>query len=114
MAVTRRYSKEEFARRGPRDARGRSLRDFDLERRLFKYPCSYLVYSPSFDALPGPVKDYVLRRLHDVLTGRDQSKDFAHLSAADRLAVLEVLRDTKPGLPGYWSVNPAVSAAGSP
>jgi hypothetical protein len=105
---------EEFARRGPRDARGRSLRDFDLERRLFKYPCSYLVYSPSFDALPGPVKDYVLKRVWEVLSGRDTSPDFAHLSAADRRAVLEILLATKPGLPGYWSVNPAVSAAGSP
>jgi hypothetical protein len=93
---------EEFAQKGPKDRRGRSLRDLDLSRRLFKYPCSYLIYSPSFDALPGPVKDYVYGRLHDVLTGRDQGKDFAHLSAADRQAILEVLLDTKPGLPGSW------------
>ena len=56
---------EDFMKRGPRDARGRSLRDLDLERRLFKYPCSYLIYSPSFDALPGQVKDHVLRRMWD-------------------------------------------------
>jgi hypothetical protein len=93
---------EEFAQKGPKDHQGRSLRDLDLNRRLFKYPCSYLIYSPCFDALPGPVKDYVYGRLHDVLTGRDQSKDFAHLSAADRRAILEVLLDTRSDLPGSW------------
>lgn len=93
---------EEFAQRGPRDRHGRSLRDFDLKRRLFKYPCSYLVYSASFDALPADVRDHVWRRLWDVLTGRDTSADFAHLSAADRTAILEILRETKPSLPEYW------------
>src|SRR5262249_55868993 len=58
---------EQFAQRGPRDSRGRSLRDFDLQTRLFKYPCSYLVYSSSFAALPPEVKEYVLRRMHEVL-----------------------------------------------
>ncbi len=90
---------EEFARRGPRTRDGRSLRDFDLRTRLFKYPCSYLIYSESFDALPGAVKDYVLRRVRDVLTGKDSGDDFAHLSAADRKAILEILRETKPNLP---------------
>src|SRR5262249_14285961 len=77
---------DEFSRRGPRDARGRSLREFDLEKRLFKYPCSYLIYSPSFDRLPGPMKDYVLRRLYNILQGRDYSHDFDHLTADDRRA----------------------------
>jgi hypothetical protein len=93
---------EEFARRGPRDARGRSLRDFDLQTRLFKYPCSYVIYSASFDALPEAVKDYVLRRVYDVLSGKDAGADFAHLSAADRQAILEILRETRPNLPAYW------------
>ncbi len=92
----------EFARRGPRDGRGRSLRDFDLERRLFKYPCSYLIYSESFDALPGPMREYVLDRIWQVLSGRDKSKDFAHLSAADRKAIREILVATKPSLPPSW------------
>lgn len=93
---------EEFVRRGPRDGKGRSLRDFDLERRLFKYPCSYLIYSASFDALPDSVKEYVLRRIWDVLNGRDPAREFAHLSAADRQAILEILLETRPNLPGYW------------
>jgi hypothetical protein len=92
----------EFAARGPRDSRGRSLRDFDLQKRLFKYPCSYLVYSEAFDALPGPAKEYVYRRLREVLTGRDQSPAFARLGAEDRRAILEILLATKPELSNYW------------
>jgi hypothetical protein len=92
----------EFARSGPRDSQGRSLRDFDLTRRIFKHPCSYLVYSSSFSGLPAEARDYVLRRMWEVLSGQDQSEKFAHLSAADRQAVLEILRETLPGLPDYW------------
>lgn len=93
---------EEFAKRGPRDAKGRSLRDFDLKSRLFAYPCSYVIYTEAFDSLPAPVKDYVLRRLWEVLSGKDTSKEFAHLSSSDRRTVLEILRATKPNLPDYW------------
>ncbi len=92
----------EFSRSGPRDKQGRSLRDFDLKRRLFRYPCSYLIYSESFDKLPRPVLDVVYRRLWEILSGKDQSSEYAHLSAADRRAILEILIETKQGLPEYW------------
>lgn len=92
------YTKE-FAARGPRDAQGRSLRDFDLQKRLFKYPCSYLIYSEAFDSLPSPAKEYVYRRLLEVLTGREQGPAFARLTAEDRRAILDILLATKPGLP---------------
>jgi hypothetical protein len=95
---------EEFARRGPRDSQGRSLRDLELSRRLFKYPCSYLIYSPNFAALPSEVREYVLRRMWEVLSGQDQSEKFAHLSASDRRAIVEILRETLPDLPEYWHV----------
>jgi hypothetical protein len=98
---------EEFSQRGPRDSRGRSLRDFDLTHRIFKYPCSYLVYSPSFAGLPVEVRDYVLRRMWEVLSGQDQTERFSHLTAADRAAVLEILVDTLPDLPAYWSASGA-------
>jgi hypothetical protein len=88
----------EFSAKGPCDRSGRSLRELDLKKRLFWYPCSYLVYSPAFDAMPGPVKDYVRRRTSEVLSGKDTSAEFAHLSAEDRRAALEILRETKPGL----------------
>jgi hypothetical protein len=92
----------DFAKRGPRDRKGRSLRDLDLKTRLFKYPCSYLIYSEVFDALPPQVKDHVLRRLWDILNGKDSSKEFAHLSPEDRDAIRQILLDTKPNLPKYW------------
>lgn len=92
----------EFAARGPRDARGRSLRDFDLQTRIFRYPCSYLIYSSAFDSLPEPAKGYVYRRLLQVLTGEDRSPEFAGLTAESRRAILEILLATKPGLPPTW------------
>lgn len=93
---------EEFARAGPRDNRGRSLRDFDLQTRLFKYPCSYLIYSPAFDGLPASLKERAYHRLWDVLTGKETGKEYAHLTPADRQAIREILTDTKAGLPDYW------------
>jgi hypothetical protein len=92
----------EFTQRSPRDGKGRSLRDLDLKHRLFVYPCSYLIYSAAFDGLPVAVKDYVWRRLWEVLTEKDTSRAFAHLSSADRRAILEILLATKPDLPAYW------------
>lgn len=86
----------EFAKAGPRDRRGRSLRDLDLEHHVFRYPLSYLIYSESFDALPPRVKDYVYRRLREVLSGKDQRPECAHISEADRTAIAEILAETKP------------------
>jgi len=87
---------EQFASRAVRDSQGRSLRDFDLSRRLFRYPLSYLIYSPAFDALPSDVRSMFYARLNAVLTGADTSESFQHLSAGDRAAILDILRDTKP------------------
>ena len=89
---------EEFSKRGPRDSRGRSLYELDLQTRLLRYPLTYLIYSKSFDAMPATVKDYVYKRLREVLSGQDQSASFAHLSSADRQAILEILKETKPGI----------------
>jgi hypothetical protein len=94
---------EKFSQSGPRDSKGRSLRDLDLERRLFKYPCSYLIYSASFDQLPADVRDHAWKRLWEILAGKDDSKKFAHLSADDRRAVFEIIRATKNNLPEYWN-----------
>ncbi len=90
----------EFAALGPRDASGRSLRDLDMDSRIFRYPCSYLIYSEAFDALPKPALDYFYRRLWEVLTGLD--KNFDGLKKFDRESILNILRATKAGLPDYW------------
>jgi hypothetical protein len=91
-----------FPRRGPRDKQGRSLRDFDLQTRLFRYPLSYMIYSRTFDSLPENVRERIYRRLFELLSGKDQDAKFGHLSASDRRGILEILRETKAGLPAYW------------
>ncbi len=93
---------KEFAARGPKDKKGRSLRDFDLQTRLFKYRCSFLIYSEAFNALPPKLKENIYRRLWEILSGKDTKPDFKNLSPDDRRAILEILADTKTDLPDYW------------
>lgn len=95
----------EFASQGRRDKQGRSLRDFDLQQRLFRYPCSYLIYSEAFANIPQPARDLLFRKLWLILTGQEQSRNFSSLSVSDRRAVLEILRDTKPDLPAYFHLS---------
>jgi hypothetical protein len=95
---------ERFAAEGPKDKKGRSLRELDLTKRLMKYPCSYLIYSPLFDGLPTSMKTLVYRRLWEVLSGSEKEPRYRNaLSLADRRAIVEILRDTKPGLPPYFT-----------
>lgn len=84
----------EFQARGPFDSKGRSLRQFDLETRMFKYPCSFLVYSENFRQLPGEVLSRVRTRLSEVLSEQETAQEFAHLSLKDRLAIKEILQET--------------------
>jgi hypothetical protein len=100
----------DFVKNGPADRQGRSLRDFDLQKRLFRYPLSYLIYSDAFNALPAAAKEQVYSRLNQVLTGVDTNKDFGHLSASDRQAILEILRDTKPDFVSSTTTNQTGSA----
>jgi hypothetical protein len=93
---------QEFAAKGPRDSRGRSLRELDLANRLFRYPCSYMIYTEAFDALPAAARSLVYQRLWDVLSGRETDKIYARLSQNDRRAIIEILRETKKDLPGYF------------
>ncbi|MBY0488723.1 MAG: hypothetical protein K2R93_02665 [Gemmatimonadaceae bacterium] len=85
----------DFATRGPFDRQGRTLRAFDLEKRLFRYPMSFLVYSEAFDALPANAKREVYARLWTLLLGRDPLPD-VQIVAADRAAIVEILSATKP------------------
>jgi len=82
----------DFAKRGPRDSKGRSLRTFDLKTRLFRYPLSYMVYSTAFATLKPEIRDKLYRRLYDTLKGK----------GADGTDAIAILAGTKPGLPDYW------------
>jgi len=96
---------EVFAKPGITDSSGRSLRELDLKRRLFKYPCSYLIYSKAFANLPGEMREYVLGRMWEVLSGGDTSEEFKHLSEEDRKAIIDILRETLPNLPKSWQAQ---------
>jgi hypothetical protein len=85
-----------FESRGPRDPRGRSLRELDLQTQIFKYRMSYVVYSEAFDALPEIAKQYVYARFAEILSGRDKSPTFSHLSTSERADILAILTATKP------------------
>ena len=97
-----------FQARGINDGKGRSLRDFDLKRRLFKYPCSYLIYSDSFKQMHPAMRDYLWRRLHIILTGQDNSPVYDNLTAVQRRNIREILTATVPALPEYWKLGTAV------
>jgi hypothetical protein len=71
-----------FASAGPRDRKGRSLRELDLQTRLFKYRCSYMIYSPAFDALPSEARAAIYARMRLMITDRD---------------TIEILDETKAG-----------------
>jgi len=105
---------EQFTAQGPFDRQHRSLRQLDLHRRLLRYPCSYLIYSEAFRALPAEAKTYLYRRLRDILTSADPGRDFAHLSLSDRRAVLEILTDTKPDFAAFDKTASAVTSAPEP
>lgn len=79
------------------DSQGRSLRQLDLSQYMFKYPCSYLVYTEAFDALPAPMMKFVRHRVTEVLTASRTPEGYERLSDADRAAVREILAETKPG-----------------
>jgi len=91
-----------FEAAGPRDRRGRSLRQLDLQRHLFKHPCSFLIHSEAFGRLPAPLKQKIYRRMAEVLSGVDASEPFRRLSAEDRAAVREILTETLEDLPPDW------------
>jgi hypothetical protein len=87
---------EIFAARGPRDTKGRSLRELQLRTRLMRYPLSYMVYSAAFDGMPPEVKSQVYDRLREILSGRLARPAYAHLTASVRKELLEILAETKP------------------
>jgi hypothetical protein len=93
---------EQFAAQGPKDSKGRSLREFDLERRMMRYPCSYMIYTAAFDGLPEKARTAIYERIWQILSGQEKDKKYARLSAEDRRSIVEILRETKKDLPQYF------------
>jgi hypothetical protein len=98
---------EKFAAEGPLDSHGRSLRQLDLQKHLLRYPCSYMIYGKAFDSMPEQARSAIYQRMWQVLSGqtfsdKEKGSRYARLSLADRKAIVEILRETKPGLPSYF------------
>ncbi len=79
------------------DAKGRSLRDFDLKTRLMKHRCSHMILSRQFQGMPEEFRSILLGRIREVLTARPAPAGFDHLSDDERAALLEILGETVPG-----------------
>ena len=92
----------DFARRGPKDKQGRSLRELDLQTRLFKYPCSYMIYSEAFERLPAALKTEIYRKLYAILRGQESHPDFASITSETRQTLFEIISETKTNLPAFW------------
>ena len=91
-----------YAKTRKPDAKGRSLRDLDLQTRLFRYRCSPLIYSESFATLPKELHDIILLRLSSGLRAFPPSPSFGHLPDDERAAIHEILSATLPNLPVGW------------
>jgi hypothetical protein len=101
----------EFRLRGKMDSKGRSLRELDLRTRLFRYPCSYLIHSPAFEALPDEVREPILTGLVSILTGENNSEKFNHLSPELRDDIRSILRATNPEYRKYDQAARAAKAS---
>jgi hypothetical protein len=89
---------ERFAQRGPHDSEGRSLRELQLDQRMFRYPLSYMIQTDSFNALPAYALDYLDGRIVEVLRGNDPAGIGGKLTPEDRAAIRHILAETQPRL----------------
>jgi hypothetical protein len=85
-----------FQIQGIKDSQGRSLRDLDLNTRVFRYPLSFLIYSEGFDGLPRFVREHLYEGLARTLQARDPGAPYSRRSAVERRCAYEILLATKP------------------
>jgi len=52
--------------------------------------------------MPPLAKDAVYRRLWRVLSGQERLKQYAQIPLVDRRAIVDILRETKKGLPDFF------------
>ena len=93
----------QFQKDSLKDSKNRSLKEFNLKNRIFEYPLSYMVYTDQFDAIPKIAKEYIYQRLFDILSNKDKSDDFKHLTSQMRQDIFEIFKQTKKDLPDYWN-----------
>lgn len=88
---------EAFTRRFTKSKDGRSLADFQLNDRLFKHRCSYMVYSKTFETLPPRVKSAVISRLHSTLESEPSPENHPAIKSSERRKIISILSETLPG-----------------
>lgn len=81
----------------PHTAEGDSLADFQLNGRLFKNRCSYMIYSEAFRELPEPVKKRVIAGLKKVLEAPAADDGYQNMKLPERRRIARILRET-----GVW------------
>jgi hypothetical protein len=86
----------EFAQNGCRDPKGRSLRDFDLNDRLFLHPLSYMVTTKTFEEMPPVARAKAVERITSILNQGSSEEKYAHLTPSRRQTIKEILIATDP------------------
>lgn len=87
---------EAFAADAPRSQAGDSLKDLQLDGRLFRNRCSFLIYSDSFAALPASLKSRIYTVLFDALHNDDPTNRYAHLEPDEKTRIYQILMETHP------------------
>ena len=78
-----------------------NLRKLELTSRLLKLRCSYMIYSNSFKGLPLEFKDYLIEKLHFILSC-ERSKipvEYSYLETEERDKIKQILSETMEGFP---------------
>ncbi len=61
-----------------------------------------MIYSEAFDGMPDQAREAAYKRMWQILSGEEKSQKYSKLSLADRQVIVEILRETKKGLPDYF------------
>ena len=85
----------EYESGGIKDSKGRSLRQLELNTRLFRFRLNPMIHSESFAALSPVARKQVLKRIVEIAEGKDSSARFASITASERAEILELLREFK-------------------
>ena len=94
-----------FTRNTPQTRDGRSLKDFQLLNRLFKYRCSYMIHSLTFTYLTPPLKETVLSSLWAIMEGKDTSGRYDYLTETERKHIQRILAETLRDAPPEWKAT---------
>lgn len=76
-----------------------TLRELDLQTRMFKHPCSYLIETPSFRGLPQELRMAIYRRLIAVVAQDSTHRSVQRLAPSERKILLEILSTSVPEWP---------------